>query len=105
MTQTNPNRHKHADLIHAWAEGAEIQWSPDGFDWYLCYTPHWHENFYRIKPKLVKMWKWVIKDTNTDDLIVTEFYYQSEEEFNNQHLHTGWVAIQKVDSTEIEVEG
>ncbi len=43
-------RHKHADLIIAWAEGAEIQikqWS----DWAECKDPAWvYDNEYRIKP-------------------------------------------------------
>lgn len=107
MQQTNPKRHKHADLIHAWAEGAEIQFL-NGLDdkWVdIEDFPSWHKDHqYRIKPKLVKKWKWVIKDTCTDNLLVTGYYYQSEEEFNSQHLHTGWVTVQKVDSTEIEVE-
>jgi len=45
-------RHKHADLIHAWAEGAEIecwQWSSD--KWLPLEEPQFHpESQYRIKP-------------------------------------------------------
>lgn len=104
--QTNPKRHKHADLIHAWAEGTEIQFLNSQDKWVdVQGYPAWIEDGqYRIKPKLVKKWKWVIKDIRTDALLVTGYYYQSEEEFNSQHLHTGWVTVQKVDSTEIEVE-
>lgn len=45
-------RHKHADLIHAWAEGAEIEFqSKFSEKWHLA-EPSWHENVtYRIKPK------------------------------------------------------
>lgn len=50
------NRHIHADLIHAWAEGAEIEFRPkrlnygSTFDWHPCENPDWHENFeYRVK--------------------------------------------------------
>jgi len=43
-------RHKHADLIHAWAEGAEIQFK--GVDtWHDC-SPIWSGvKEYRIKPE------------------------------------------------------
>lgn len=104
--QNNPKRHKHADLIHAWAEGAEIEFLNADDKWVdVQGHPSWLSGVdYRIKPKLVKKWKWVIKDIRTDNLLVTEFYYQSEEKFNSQNLYTGWTAIQKIDSTEIEVE-
>jgi len=46
-------RHKHADLIHAWAEGAVIQrknihgeWVEDGF-----FTSFTYDQEYRIKPE------------------------------------------------------
>ena len=56
-------KHKHADLIHAWADGAQIQvytntWNDD-------LHPLWRPNLdYRIKPegkKPVVMWKWAYK--------------------------------------------
>jgi len=43
--------HKHAALIHAWAQGAEIEWLC-GNEWLPITNPHWHEDRdYRIKPK------------------------------------------------------
>jgi len=51
-------RHPHADLIHAWAEGAEIEFRPNctriaygsSIAWQQCRNPDWHPNFeYRIK--------------------------------------------------------
>ena len=55
-------RHKHADVIHAWAEGAEAQincygrWVPVGEQpQWLCHIE------YRIKPKKVKKEGWVLK--------------------------------------------
>ena len=53
-------RHKHADVIHAWADGAEIQkFCGDG--WYNdSDTPEWFEDCeYRIKPRIVKCEGWV----------------------------------------------
>ena len=52
---TNTKRRKHADLIHAWAEGAEIQFQKQDKSWEMLFTniPNWgpHEEIYRIKPK------------------------------------------------------
>ena len=45
--------HKHADLIKAWADGAEIEyWAPVMREWLTNSTPKWYEDtLYRIKPK------------------------------------------------------
>lgn len=44
-------RHPHADLIHAWAEGAEIEmFTILGDEWVVTDTPTWDERLtYRIK--------------------------------------------------------
>ena len=51
-------RHVHADIIHLWAEGAEIEFRvapKEGrygstHTWYPCTNPDWHPNFeYRVK--------------------------------------------------------
>jgi hypothetical protein len=43
--------HKHAALIHAWADGAEIE-TIDCNVWGTCNTPRWFpECEYRIKPE------------------------------------------------------
>lgn len=45
------NRHKHADLIIAWANGAEIEWNHDS-GWCTVTNPSWDTcTEYRIKPK------------------------------------------------------
>lgn len=46
-------RHPHADLIVAWAEGAEIEWyDGDHGAWFLVPQPSWNPNQpYRVKPK------------------------------------------------------
>lgn len=44
-------KHKHADLIHAWADGAEIQAKSDDV-WLDCVYPTWYSTSeYRIKPE------------------------------------------------------
>ena len=47
-------RHKHADLIKAWADGAKIEyWSDCEECWIYVFSPLWGEDEeYRIKPKL-----------------------------------------------------
>ena len=55
-------RHKHADLIHAWAEGAEIEIRRDkDTPWEKTAAPKWYSEFeYRIKstpkPDVVKLY-------------------------------------------------
>jgi hypothetical protein len=44
-------RHKYADLIHAWADGAEIQ-ILNGGKWFDIYYPSWGKfEKYRVKPQ------------------------------------------------------
>lgn len=44
--------HKHAELIKAWADGAEIEfrWSSSD-DWKVVTKPCWDADEYRIKPE------------------------------------------------------
>lgn len=52
-------RHKHADVIHAWAEGEEIEIFYNG-QWIDAKTPNFCAMYeYRIKPKVVKREGWV----------------------------------------------
>jgi len=46
-------KHKHADLIKAWADGAEIEAKGEiSGQWYAVAAPQWHESMeYRIKPE------------------------------------------------------
>jgi hypothetical protein len=45
-------KHKHADLIHAWADGAQIQGKSEYVDWKDLRYPNWSEDWqYRIKPE------------------------------------------------------
>lgn len=47
------NKHKHADLIHAWADGAQIQHHHQFEDrWDDVDSPRWlDDHYYRIKPE------------------------------------------------------
>jgi hypothetical protein len=57
--------HKHAELIKAWADGAEIQYNHWGSAWKDSTSPTWDKNFqYRIKPEEkqpVVRWLWASK--------------------------------------------
>lgn len=48
-------KHKHADLIHAWADGAEIEWRSKQYTskkWYPNNSPNWDDDDeYRLKQK------------------------------------------------------
>ena len=55
-------KHKHADLIHAWADGAQIQRLDSNCGWCdIEGTPSWNiETTYRIKPmRNFDMYKYV----------------------------------------------
>jgi len=44
-------KHKHADLIHAWADGDQIQFFYNN-QWLDSVNPSWHKDHkYRIKPE------------------------------------------------------
>ena len=73
--------HKHAELIKAWADGAEIQYRVKAHDigqeaWYDVENPNWGSvNMeHRIKPaKKIVRWLWI--DLNERKLLS---YYASE---------------------------
>lgn len=47
-------KHKHAEVIKAWADGEVIEWRPNSDDeWPTIYeTPSWYKGYeYRVKPK------------------------------------------------------
>lgn len=87
---------KHAALIHAWADGAEIQIRCCGDDWDDCQTPEWAEDCeYRIKPKTrtVKFRNWY----STDGKVYGTY---SPSECNNPDF-VAWI---DKDWREVEVE-
>lgn len=49
--ENKPTPHPHAELVHAWADGAKIQVKKDNGEWEECDFPLWNEKIeYRIKP-------------------------------------------------------
>ncbi len=58
-------KHKHCELIKAWADGRTIQYN-DGEDWVDCEIPKWFPaNVYRVKPEKVTRFIAVNVMTNT----------------------------------------
>ena len=67
---------KHADLIHAWADGAEIQIFYDD-TWHDACNPAFYEGMaYRIKPQKKILWGRYSKSIDWVNAIV----YKTEEE-------------------------
>jgi hypothetical protein len=61
--------HLHAEVIKAWADGAEIEWciNNDLNEWkdIVGYNPHWHSHInYRVKPKTVVKYHGIMQGTN-----------------------------------------
>lgn len=102
--------HKHAAIIKAWADGAEIECSIDkGKTWDFVGNPHWHPSKeYRIKPKPpVKKYQWAYKTRTGGVPIVSNFFYKDEEEFLARNFRCpkkkdAFFWIEKIDSTEEE---
>jgi hypothetical protein len=45
-------KHKHAELIKAWADGAQIQGKSEYVEWHDLRHPSWNKSWqYRIKPE------------------------------------------------------
>jgi hypothetical protein len=76
-------KHKHYDMIVAWAEGKQIQnFNENTGEWQdLIAPPYWIQNFqYRIKPEekqSVVRWKWAYK-TDNSWVEMTRFMSESE---------------------------
>lgn len=58
-------KHKHADLIIAWANGAEIEYFyPRDNEWAVTKTPDWSNGEFRIKHERA----WPVTSLNQDEL-------------------------------------
>ena len=88
---TNKTPHKHAELIKAWADGAEIQYQDFDGSWKDDY-PNWVEGTeYRIKPeekKPVVRWLWAYK--TIDGWAPTTNFYSEEEMMFTKRIKLEW---------------
>ena len=66
----NKEPKKHAELIHAWADGAEIQHRRNALcDWTYCAFPRWDDaGYFRIKPKTKKETRFIAVRPSTGDV-------------------------------------
>jgi hypothetical protein len=75
-------KHKHAELIHAWADGAQIQYNHWGSAWKDSTSPTWDKNFqYRIKPEEkqpVVRWLWAKEHIGGEWMISPVFRSKEE---------------------------
>ena len=94
-------KHKHADVIHAWADGAEIQDREPGGNWFDSGpSPLWLEHKeYRIKPKTIKYrnFLWV---SSFGKIVVSCCTWEE----NGQESRENWKGFVKWISNWIEVE-
>jgi biotin operon repressor len=50
----NPNAHKHAKIIKAWADGAKVEGRLPTGEWVDCVYPNWSPDCeFRVKPKVI----------------------------------------------------
>ena len=58
--------HVHAEVIKAWADGAEIEYRHDNSDdWAVADSPRWYEGvYYRVKPKTVVKYHGIMQGTD-----------------------------------------
>ena len=85
-------KHIHADVIHAWADGAQVQVG-NKFGWCdinnPCFSPDYE---YRIKPeekKKVTRWLWALKGDFYEGFCPTSNFYTDEEaikQFGNRFV-------------------
>jgi hypothetical protein len=76
--------HKHAELIKAWADGAEIEIRGYEGRWNDCPDPTWHPNAtYRIKPEtkpyVVKYVTFGLTKTGSVDFAATSDRYPEDQ--------------------------
>ena len=72
------NRHKHADLIHAWAEGAEIEMRSEST------YPRWIP-VTMPSPQFADDREYRIKPEKKPDVVITEYV-----DSNGNRIRSGW---------------
>jgi hypothetical protein len=89
-------KHKHYDMIVAWAEGKQIQnFNENTGEWQdLIAPPYWIQNFqYRIKPEEkqpVVRWQWAYPTMK--GWTTTNYFYNDKEILNA--IHDGCIKLE-----------
>ena len=84
--------HKHAELIKAFADGAEIEYKVYNGGWVALEHPSWDDhNEYRIKPKQpVVRWQWAYPTMK--GWSATNYFYDDKEILNA--IHDGCIKLE-----------
>lgn len=70
---------KHAAVIKAWADGAEIEYKRQDGSWDDSHYPSWSDRTeFRVKPTKVTRWLWVYKNTSSPWRISTRYLTDDE---------------------------
>jgi len=101
------SKHKHCDLIKAWADGAAIEYYDVTNDtWDDISVPSWHtETLYRLKPKLIDnildnipengVLCWVsdeVKNPNSDNYLkIINHIHEEGGYFDDKYTHWNYV--------------
>ena len=85
-------KHKHAELIKAWADGAQIQVKACNLVWEDRENPYWAtDREYRIKPEQpVVRWQWVYPTMK--GWSATNYFYDDKEILNA--IHDGCIKLE-----------
>lgn len=86
--------HKHAELIKAWADGAEIQWfNPIEKSWRDVKNPFWSINTkYRIKPEPKKVQYRFFEDSNGKFRCWTNTWELTQEQVEQRGYFKQWLS-------------
>lgn len=89
--------HKHAEVIKAWADGAEIEYRSNGYTgWCDATTPNWAEHLeYRVKRKKVLVYLY----TNGERYEAHTMHKPTSGHFPNNHM---WKHVNTFEHTEEE---
>lgn len=97
------SKHKHYDLIVAWANGAQIE-SYDEGHWYDCKTPAWEEHvIYRVKVVPVTKWQWILRDKSLNIEFATSGFYESANDVLKDYP-TSHEVVQKAEWSKIIIK-
>jgi len=103
-----PNKpHPHAELIKAWADGAEIQFKVCGFggyEWRSLIAPLWVPNTqYRIKPICIKYRRYLWRDSHGDAVYICNYRTSFAMNVFNPEQLTGFIRWIDTEWQEVEV--
>lgn len=104
MTTKTPR--PHAELIKAWADGAEIEFrAMKERNWREAINPGWYENHeYRIKPapkRKVEMWQWAARP-GFGMVPTATGYFKNEDAARAEYSR--WTILCRIEGSRIEVE-